>query len=175
MDQKKFEKISQCRKLSRSAEKESFLIFIQRNELKPMHYRMLVPIFIHASPILIHALRIIIHWLGSRLPILIHASPILIQWLGFRLPILIHAWPILIPGLGFRLHILILCRLVSATNQNRAPESSANHNREPSSANQNRVLRQPSRQPIRIEYYVTRELSARLEDPSRLLAWAGSL
>ena len=44
-----------------------------------------------------------------------------------------------------------------------------------SSANQNRVLRNPSRQPIRIEYYVTRveyyvtrELSARGEDPSRL-------
>ena len=37
-----------------------------------------------------------------------------------------------------------------------------------SSANQNRVLRNPSRQPIRIEHYVTRELSARVEDPSRL-------
>ena len=39
-------------------------------------------------------------------------------------------------------------------------------------ANQNRVLRHPKRQPIRIEHpsrhYVTRELSARVGDPSRL-------
>ena len=81
----------------------------------------------------------------------------------------------------------------SAANQNRAPESSANQNRvlrnpsrqairiahrkNPSifSANQNRVLRNPSRQPIKIEHYVTRELSARVEDPSRLSARFGSL
>ena len=44
-----------------------------------------------------------------------------------------------------------------------------------SSANQNRVLRNPSRQPIRIEHYVTRELSARGEDPSRLSARVGPL
>ena len=51
-----------------------------------------------------------------------------------------------------------------------------------SSANQNLVLRHPSRQPIRIEhyvtrvvYYVTRELSARVEEPSRLSARVGSL
>ena len=63
-------------------------------------------------------------------------------------------------------------------------ESSANQNREPinfvsqsessitspeSSANQNRVLRNPSR------HYVTRELSARGEDPSQLSARVGSL
>ena len=38
----------------------------------------------------------------------------------------------------------------------------------PSAANQIRVLHHPSRQPIRIEYYVTQDLSARVEDPSRL-------
>ena len=61
---------------------------------------------------------------------------------------------------------------LSAANQNRARKNTST-----SSANQNRVLRNPSRQPIRIEYYdtrveyhVTRELSARLEDPSRLSA-----
>ena len=71
-----------------------------------------------------------------------------------------------------RLHILIHCRLVSALGKNRV--SSANQNRTwkkpinfvsqsessitspDSSANQNRVLRHPIRQPIRIEYYVTR-------------------
>ena len=37
-----------------------------------------------------------------------------------------------------------------------------------SAANQIRLLRNTSRQPIRIEYYVTRELSATGEDPSRL-------
>ena len=44
-----------------------------------------------------------------------------------------------------------------------------------SATNQNRVLRNPSRQPIKIEHYVTRELSARPEDPSRLSARVGSL
>ena len=44
-----------------------------------------------------------------------------------------------------------------------------------STANQLRVLRHPSRQPIRIEYYVTRELSARVEDLTRLSAQVGSL
>ena len=42
-------------------------------------------------------------------------------------------------------------------------------------ANQVRVFLHPSRQPIRIEYYVTRELSARVEVPSRLSARVGSL
>ena len=58
------------------------------------------------------------------------------------------------------------------------------HGKNPStsSANQNLVLRHPSRQPIRIEhyvtrvvYYVTRDLPARVEDPSRLSARVGSL
>ena len=44
-----------------------------------------------------------------------------------------------------------------------------------SSANQNRVLRHPGRQPIRREYYVTRELSAWLEVLFRLSARVGSL
>ena len=47
-----------------------------------------------------------------------------------------------------------------------SPESSAYHNR---------VSRHPSRQPIRIECYVSRELSARVEVPSRLSARLGSL
>ena len=37
------------------------------------------------------------------------------------------------------------------------------------------TLCQLSRQPIRIHYYVTRELSATVEDPSRLSARLGSL
>ena len=45
----------------------------------------------------------------------------------------------------------------------------------PSVAKQIRVLRNPSRHPIRIESYVTRELSARVEVPSRLSARVGSL
>ena len=44
-----------------------------------------------------------------------------------------------------------------------------------SAANQNRILRHSSRQTIRIEYCVTRELSATEEDPSRLSARVGSL
>ena len=42
-------------------------------------------------------------------------------------------------------------------------------------ANHSRVLRHPSRQPIRIEYYVTPELSATVEDTSRLSARIGAL
>ena len=44
-----------------------------------------------------------------------------------------------------------------------------------SSANQNRLLRHPSCQPIRIKYYVPCELSAMVEDPSRFSAPLGSL
>ena len=44
-----------------------------------------------------------------------------------------------------------------------------------SAASQIRVLRNTSRQQIRIEYYVKRELSARVEVPSRLSARVGSL
>ena len=39
-----------------------------------------------------------------------------------------------------------------------------------SAANQIQVVRHSSCQPIRIEYYVTRELSAMVEDPSQLSA-----
>ena len=45
----------------------------------------------------------------------------------------------------------------------------------PSAANQIRVLRNPRRQPIRIEYYLIRELSIRPEDPSGLSVRVGSL
>ena len=66
---------------------------------------------------------------------------------------------------------------LSAANQNRArktpilrqPINRAKNPFKLSAANQNRALRHPRRQPIRIEYYVTRELPARVEDPSRLL------
>ena len=44
-----------------------------------------------------------------------------------------------------------------------------------SAANQIRELRKPSRQPIKIDYYVIRELSATVEVPSRLSAPLGSL
>ena len=44
-----------------------------------------------------------------------------------------------------------------------------------SAANQKRVLRHTSQQPIRIEYYVTRELWATFEDTSRFSARVGSL
>ena len=73
---------------------------------------------------------------------------------------------------------------LSAANKNRARKTlilrqpiRIEHEKYPStsSANQSRVLRQPSRQPIRIEYYVTRELSATVEDPSRLSVRLGSL
>ena len=56
--------------------------------------------------------------------------------------------------------ILLHCRWLSAVNQIRAPKTS--------SANQNGAIRYSSLQPIRIEYYVTRQLSARVEVPSRL-------
>ena len=59
---------------------------------------------------------------------------------------------------------------LSSANQNRARK-----NLSTSSTNQNRVFRDPSCQPIRIEYYVTRELSARVEISSPLSAPVGSL
>ena len=43
----------------------------------------------------------------------------------------------------------------------------------PSATNHVRVLRHPSRQSIRIQRYVTREFSARVEVPSRLSAGFG--
>ena len=56
-------------------------------------------------------------------------------------------------------------------------DSAATRNRalKISSANQRRVLRHPSRQPIRIERYVTRELWTRVEVPSQLSVQVGSL
>ena len=85
---------------------------------------------------------------------------------------------------GSRLHILIHWT-DSAPNQNRSRHPiRIEHGKKPStsSANQNRVLRHPNHQPIRIEHYltwvehyVTRELSATVEVPSRLSARVGSL
>ena len=84
-------------------------------------------------------------------------------------------------------HIFIHCRTHSARARNRGffgsqTKSSVtrvvsqDHTRL-SATNQKRVLRNPSRQPIRIEHpschYVTRELSARPEDPSRLSVRVG--
>ena len=83
----------------------------------------------------------------TRLQILIHELPILIHWLGFRLHILIHALPILIHWLGSRLHILIHCGLISATTRVFSQSKS--------STEETHQLRQP----IRIEYYVTRVVS----------------
>ena len=70
---------------------------------------------------------------------------------------------------------------LSAANQNWARKTAIlRHpikieNPSTSSANQNRILRNQSRQPIRIEHYVTQELSAKVGDPSRLSARVGSL
>ena len=73
-----------------------------------------------------------------------------------------------------RLPILITCipypsrRLsdpyLNALNQH----DSSRRPRAPSASNQNRLLRHPSCQPFIIEHYVTPELSARVEVPSRL-------
>ena len=121
----------------------------------------------------------------SRLHILKHELPILTHCVGFRLHILntciaslIHCptipYLITLPiytlsyyiepnTLGFR-------QFESSANQNRARKSPST-----SSAKQMRVLRHPSRQPIRIEYYVTRELSARVEVLSGLSVRLGLL
>ena len=113
-------------------------------------------------------------YLNTCIPVIIHALPILIHWVSFQLHILIHASPILIHWVGFQLNIL-------PTLLGKQSESSVTRVEHPrlSATNQNRVLRNPSRQPIRIEHYVTRvvtwELSARPEDPSRLSARVGSL
>ena len=109
-----------------------------------IQYRLLLPIFIHASPILIHALPILIHLLGFRLSAAYLNTCIACLNTLSPLPILIHA-----------LHD-------SATNQNRTPfavgsQSLSSITSPEPSANQNRALRH-------------RELSARREDPSRLSA-----
>ena len=73
---------------------------------------------------------------------------------------------------------------ILAANQNRARKTlilrqsikiEHEKNLPTSSTNQNQVLCHPSRQPIKIEYYVTQELSARVEVPSWLSARVGSL
>ena len=58
-----------------------------------------------------------------------------------------------------------------------SPESSAYQNQALalSATNQIQVIRHPSRHPIRIEPFNTRELSARVQEPSRLSAFLGSL
>ena len=133
--------------------------------------------------------------------ILIHALPILIHGLGFRLsapylntcitylntlsqlsaPYLntCITYPNTLSRLSApcitylytlsRLHTLIHCRL-----GNQSKSSNTSHPRL-SAANQKQVLRNPSRQPIRIKHYVTQELSARVEVPSRLSTRFGSL
>ena len=80
--------------------------------------------------------------MGSRLHTLIHALPILESAFGSI------SFPTRLGNtLDSRLHILIHCRL---GNQ---PESNTLGSR------QKRTLRQPSRQPIRIEHYVNRVVS----------------
>ena len=136
-----------------------------------MHYRTLLPILIHASPILIHALPILIHWLGFRL-----SAPYLNTCIAY-----LNTWSRL-SARPTRLEP------ESAANQNRARKKPLNFvSQSESSTEKTHQLRQP----IRFEYYVTRvvsqsessitvpkntrELSARVEDPSRLWARLGSL
>ena len=113
---------------------------------------------------------------GSRLHILLHALPILESAFGSI------SFPTRLGNtLDSRLHILIHCRLGNQSESNTL------------GSRQRRTIRQPSRQPIRIEHYVTRvvsqsessitspesplrhirDLSARGEDPSRLSARVG--
>ena len=116
------------------------------------------------------------HW-PELYPILIHCTelcPILIHWPELY-PILIY-WAELYP-------ILIHCRSIPYLNTlsqtipdpNTLSRTIPYFNTLPSAANQIRVLRQPSRQPIRIEYYVTRELPGGFENPPRLPAPLGAL
>ena len=58
-------------------------------------------------------------------------------------------------------------RLVSATNQNRAPSGLGSQSES--------SITSSGSSAIRIEFYVYRELSARVEDPSRLSTRVGSL
>ena len=113
---------------------------------------------------------------GSRLHILIHALPLLESTFGSI------SFPTRLGNtLDSRLHILMHCRLGNQAESNTL------------GSRQKRTLRQPNRQPIRIEHYVTRvvsqsessiaspesslrrtrELSARCEVPSRLWAQVG--
>ena len=131
---------------SHSAENESFHIFIHWDELPNAIAYLNTLTRLH---ILIHA--ILIHWVGFRLsaPYLNTLPTRLGNTLGSRLsaPYLNTLPTRLGNTLGSRLHILIHCRFGSQS------ESSTLGSR------QNRTLRQPSRQPIRIEYYVTRVVS----------------
>ena len=100
-------------------------------------------------------------------------------------PILIHGWGTLLPPghesaamaylKTWRVPPCLISSLSYFSHTSSANQNRARKNPSTSSANQNRVLRQPSCQPIGIEYYVTRELSARIEVPSRLSARVGSL
>ena len=105
------------------------------------------------------------------LPILIHALPLLIHWLGFRLSapylnsLLTHLGSQENPRtLGARQPIRIDYYVTRVVNQS---ESSTEKNPSNSSANQNRVLRHPSRQPR------APELS--LRHPRALGAWRSLL
>ena len=96
-----------------------------------IHYWMLVPILLHAFPSLIH-------WLGFRL-----SAPYLNTCIAYlntlsQLHIPLHALPILIHWVDSISYYIETTRLVSAVT---------------SAASQKRVLRYPSRQPIRIEYH----------------------
>ena len=106
----------------------------------------------------------------SRLRILIHALPILIHWAGIwlhilkqELPILIHC-PI-IPYLNTLSRTIPFLNTLSRTHpacaQNRrilgGQSESSTKKPSTSSADQNRVLRHLSRQPIRIECSITRQ------------------
>ena len=96
------------------------------------------------------------------LPILIHASPILILWLGFRL-----STP----------YLNTLDRHDSSQQHPRQRISIEHPSRQPktpSAANQNRVLRNWSRQPIRIEYCVTRVVTRELSAPEGPFSALGS-
>ena len=92
-------------------------------------------------------------YLITYIPILLHALPILIHWLGSRLSA---------PYLNTLPTRLGNTRQPSPANQNRVLRHTSRHsiriengkNPSTSSANQNRVLRYPSRQPIRIEHCV---------------------
>ena len=116
--------------------------------------------------------------------------PILIHWLGFRL-----STPYLdtLNRLGTQTesNTRVVTQSESSTEKNPSTSSAKqnqvlrNPSRQPitiehgknpstSSANQKRVSRNSSRQQVRIEIYVTWELSARVEDPTRLSAVGSS-
>ena len=144
--------------------------------------------------ILIHALPISIHWVGFWLHFLIHELPILIHcptipylntlsWTIPYLNTLSRTHPACaenrrIVGSQWKSSTKNPFNFVSQSESSiTSPELSAKKNRvlHHSAASQVQVLRNTSRQPIRIEYYVTRELSVWVEVPSRLSAPVGSL